>query len=91
MILALYVIFLRIGHLSIFVIGGIVMIFTHAFQTLIMAYPENLDKIKAWTNHKHFAVRRSAAVILVVPARKGFVSIETILEINDLLMNDSHY
>ena len=56
-----------------------------------MKYPNNLNKIKTWIKSSNFAVRRSAAVILIRPAQKGLLNKETIFEICDLLLDDSHY
>ncbi len=64
---------------------------THAFQYVLMMYPENMNKIKKWTSHKKFAVKRSAAVILIRPAQKGLLDKNIIYEICDLLMDDPHY
>jgi 3-methyladenine DNA glycosylase AlkD len=64
---------------------------THAFQVALMKYPNNIAKIKGWVNHQKFAVRRSAAVILIRPVQKGLIEKKLIFEIADLLMNDPHY
>lgn len=64
---------------------------THAFQDLLMKYPENMNKLKVWVQHEKFAVRRSAAVILIRPAQKGLLDVNTIFGICDLLINDIHY
>ena len=64
---------------------------THAFQTLIMRYPEKIKQLKSWVHHDQFAVRRSAAVILIVPAKKGLLESKIIFEICDLLRDDPHY
>ncbi len=64
---------------------------THAFQYVLIQYPNNLSKIKAWVHHTRFAVRRSAAVILIVPARRGLIDKKLIFEVCDLLKNDTHY
>jgi 3-methyladenine DNA glycosylase AlkD len=64
---------------------------THAFQYVLMRYPENLYKIKSWVNHERFAVRRSAAVILIRPIQKGLLAEKIMFDICDLLLNDPHY
>jgi len=64
---------------------------THAFQFVLMKYPKNLGKIKAWVYSSNFAVRRSAAVVLIRPAQKGLISEKQIFLICDLLMDDGHY
>ena len=64
---------------------------THAFQFILMEYPNNLSRLKEWITHERFAVRRSAAVILIVPARKGLLKEKIIFDICNLLMDDPHY
>ena len=64
---------------------------THAFYDVLMKYPENVNRLKKWTKSPNFAVRRSAAVILIRPAQKGLLNQNQIFEICDLLIEDSHY
>jgi 3-methyladenine DNA glycosylase AlkD len=64
---------------------------THAFQYVLMKYPENLQRIKKWVNHEKFAVRRSSPVILIRPAQKSLLNKKIIFEVCDLLKNDEHY
>jgi len=64
---------------------------THAFQYLLLLYPRNIFRLKKWVKHKRFAVRRSAAVILIRPAQKGLLNEKSIFEICDLLIDDTHY
>lgn len=64
---------------------------THAFKHVLLKYPENIYKIKAWVFHERFAVRRSAAVILIMPAKKKQIDASIIFEICDLLISDDHY
>lgn len=64
---------------------------THAFQYLLMKYPNNMSNLKKWVNHEKFAVRRSAAVILIRPVQKGLLNENIIFEICDLLIDDNHY
>ena len=64
---------------------------THGFQLLLMKYPKKIDRLKEWIKHERFAVRRSAAVILIRPAQKGLIEEKVIFEICDLLIDDPHY
>jgi len=64
---------------------------THAFQYVLLKYPENLIRLNKWITHEKFAVRRSAAVILLVPARKGMLEENIIFDMCNLLMDDPHY
>lgn len=64
---------------------------THAFQYVFMKYPSHLNRIKEWVKHERFAVRRSAAVVLIVPAKKKAIDQDFILDVCNLLMNDEHY
>jgi len=64
---------------------------THAFQYVLMKYPSHLNRIKNWVNHERFAVRRSAAVVLIVPAKKKAIDQDFIFDVCNLLMNDEHY
>lgn len=64
---------------------------THGFQYLLMKYPENLFRIRKWVTHNKFAVRRSAAVILIRPSQRGLLEEKTIFHICDLLIDDNHY
>ena len=64
---------------------------THAFYDILMKYPENMDRLKNWIKSDNFAVRRSAAVILIRPAQKGLLANGKIFDICDLLMDDPHY
>jgi 3-methyladenine DNA glycosylase AlkD len=64
---------------------------THAFWDVLMKYPQNLPRIKNWVIHERFAVRRSAAVILIRPAQKKLIKSHLIFEICDLLIHDEHY
>ena len=64
---------------------------THAFQFVLMKYPENIDRLTKWMMHERFAVRRSAPVILIVPARKALLDIDVILSTCDRVIKDEHY
>lgn len=64
---------------------------THGFQYLLVKYPENIKKIKRWVDSENFAVRRSAAVILIKPAQKGLLEKNVIFEVCDLLKSDPNY
>ncbi|HCG99998.1 MAG TPA: DNA alkylation repair protein, partial [Actinobacteria bacterium] len=60
----------------------------HTIASLIEQYPEHVDKLKDWAKSENRWLRRAAAVTLVLPARKGMF-LDDILEIADLLLNDS--
>jgi 3-methyladenine DNA glycosylase AlkD len=64
---------------------------THAFKHVLLMYPQYIPRLKQWVNHEKFAVRRSAAVILIMPARKGLIESSIIFGICDLLIHDTHY
>lgn len=64
---------------------------THAFGYLLAQYPEYIVRVKTWTTHDAFAVRRSAAVIILRMAQKGLLEESDIFEVCDLLMDDPHY
>ena len=64
---------------------------THAFAYYFLQYPHKLKNIKQWTTNEHFGVRRSAAVALIVPARKHAIDFTQIIEICDFLHTDEHY
>jgi len=64
---------------------------THAFQYVLMKYPSHFNRIKEWVKHERFAVRRSAAVVLIVPAKKKAIDQDFIFDVCNLLMNDEHY
>jgi 3-methyladenine DNA glycosylase AlkD len=64
---------------------------THALQYELMKYPEYLSRVKDWIKHEAFAVRRSAAVVLIVPAKKGWLQEHIIFDVCDLLIDDPHY
>lgn len=66
-------------------------LFTHAFAMYFLNYPEELENIKAWTTHERFAVRRSAAVALIVPARQQLIPFHMIEDICNILHTDEHY
>lgn len=64
---------------------------THAFQYVLMKYPENLKKLSKWLESSNFAVRRSASVILIRPAQKGLIDENDIFNVCNRSMNDTHY
>ncbi|MCD4826363.1 MAG: DNA alkylation repair protein [Acholeplasmataceae bacterium] len=64
---------------------------THAFKHVLLMFPNKIKRIKKWINHERFAVRRSSAVILIMPSKKRLIDKSIIFEVCDLLMNDEHY
>lgn len=64
---------------------------THAFEYVLMKYPNNISKLYKWVKHEKFAVRRSAAVILIRPAQKKLINEHVIFDICNLLLKDPHY
>ena len=64
---------------------------THAFKHVLLNHLDRLERLKTWVKHERFAVRRSAAVILIMPAKKKLIDASIIFEICDLLINDDHY
>ena len=63
---------------------------THAFGELLRRYKSLFPKIKEWTKHEDFWVRRTSAVVLI-PAilHNDYEEIEPLV-ISDLLMSDTH-
>lgn len=59
----------------------------HTMGTFIEQYPEYIDELKHWTKSENRWMRRAAAVSLIVPAKHGKFSRESI-EIAGLLLND---
>ena len=64
---------------------------THAFAEVLNQFPECQKHIKNWIHHETFAVRRSAAVVLVKAARHNQVDNKLVFDICDLLIDDPHY
>lgn len=64
---------------------------THAFAEYFKLFPDKIPLVKKWALDKHFAVRRAAAVSLIVPLKKSTVAFEQVEEVCDLLYNDDHY
>jgi 3-methyladenine DNA glycosylase AlkD len=60
----------------------------HTMGAFVEMYPENLSKLKKWTESKNRWMRRAAAVSLIVPARQGKF-LKNIFEIADVLLMDS--
>ncbi len=60
----------------------------HAVGDFIVRYPEQIEELKRWTQSKNRWMRRSAAVSLIVPAKRGMFLAEAI-EIADLLLTDT--
>ncbi len=63
---------------------------THAFQTCLMLNPNHINRVKTWVNHERFAVRRAAAVILIVPVKKNLIDIDDVFYVCNQLMLDTH-
>lgn len=64
---------------------------THAFGELMIKYPQLLPRTFAWCDHENFAVRRCAAVVMILPIKRKSVLTIDPLEIANRLKNDSHY
>ncbi len=64
---------------------------THAFGALISQNNELFARVKSWTTHPNFAVRRAAPVVLINPIKQGKYTGIDPYAIADLLMNDDHY
>ena len=63
---------------------------THAFGSFLIEYPQFYSNIKKWTKGKHFAIRRSSAVVLILPIKKKQYAHFNLFEICDALLNDPH-
>lgn len=61
---------------------------THAMGSFIMKYPSHTLSLKRWTLSSNLFVRRSAAVSLILPARKGLF-LKEIFEVSDALLLDT--
>jgi 3-methyladenine DNA glycosylase AlkD len=59
----------------------------HCVGEFLLKYPEKLPVLKKWAKSKNRWMRRSAAVSLIVPARKGLYLNESI-EIAEILLTD---
>lgn len=64
---------------------------THAFGELMIRYPQFLPRILKWCESDNFAVRRCAAVVLILPIKRKVTLTVDPFQISDRLMNDSHY
>lgn len=64
---------------------------THAFGELLKQHNSLIDRVLMWTEHPDFWVRRAAAVILIVPIKKGVLREKVPYAIADKLMKDEHY
>jgi 3-methyladenine DNA glycosylase AlkD len=64
---------------------------THAFGELIIKYPQLLPRMFKWCESDNFAVRRCAAVVLILPIKRKIVLTIDPFEICDRLKNDPHY
>jgi 3-methyladenine DNA glycosylase AlkD len=64
---------------------------THAMGKLYLKFPHLWEHILAWTTSSNFAVRRSAAVVLIPAAKTKQLDIKRAFQVSDILMNDEHY
>ncbi|MFW6252877.1 MAG: DNA alkylation repair protein, partial [bacterium] len=64
---------------------------THAFGTLLLAYPELSHRALSWTGHERFSVRRAAAVVFILPIRRKQYDRELLFKVADTLLYDEHY
>ncbi len=64
---------------------------THAFGELLKMYPSLYDRVFALTTSEHFWVRRAAAVVFILPIRRGVYDNERLFKIAEALMHDEHY
>lgn len=64
---------------------------THAFGELMIKYPQLLPRIFKWCESDNFAVRRCAAVVLILPIKRKIALTIDPFEISDRLKNDPHY
>lgn len=60
----------------------------HAVGTFIEMYPDYIKELKKWAHSANRWVKRSAAVTLIIPARKGLF-LKDIFEIADALLLDT--
>jgi 3-methyladenine DNA glycosylase AlkD len=59
----------------------------HTLGTFFEKYPEQISELKKWAKSKNRWMRRSAAVSLIVPAKRGRF-LEEVFELADLLLED---
>lgn len=64
---------------------------THAMGRLHLKFPSLWDQILDWTTNDNFAVRRSAAVVLIPTAKKAKLDIKHAFQVSNILINDDHY
>ncbi|MBI4651410.1 DNA alkylation repair protein [Candidatus Desantisbacteria bacterium] len=60
----------------------------HAIGSFILMFPEYVKKLKTWTKSVNRWVKRSSAVTLILPAKKGMF-LDDIFSISDSLMTDA--
>lgn len=60
---------------------------THAFGEFMLQFPEYLTKIESWARSDNKWLRRSSAVILIYPVKKGKY-IDEVFRIADILSQD---
>jgi len=70
--------------------GGVDDLCCHTFGAFIDRFPEFLPSVFKWTTAKPWHLRRAAAVILIMPVRKGKY-FANVLATADALLCDEHY
>lgn len=63
---------------------------THAFGELMIRFPHRMPHVFEWCNDENFAVRRAAAVVLILPIRKKSKLTVDPLDVASQLMTDPH-
>ncbi len=64
---------------------------THALGSLVLKDPQLSQSVLKWTSSPHFWVRRAAAVVFILPIRRGTYHLPTLFQVVGDLMHDSHY
>lgn len=64
---------------------------THAFGELMVRYPELLINVMDWCDHEHFAIRRAAPVVLIVPIKRKTTGSFSPFDVCEALLDDPHY
>jgi 3-methyladenine DNA glycosylase AlkD len=59
----------------------------HLIGDVVEKYPKYINNLMKWTKSKNRWVRRSSAVSLIIPAKKGLF-LKEIFKISDILMED---
>ncbi|MRR08760.1 DNA alkylation repair protein [bacterium] len=69
--------------------GGVDDLCCHTFGAFIDRFPEFLSSVFKWTMARPWHMRRAAAVILIMPVRKGKY-FANVLKTSDALLRDEH-